>query len=116
MFSLTIVEQKQMAVKKERQGVRPREDVGLWKFRISCNNLAMKNNGNKNLLKKMLFLGTIVFLSWPKAAQAYLDPGSGSYLIQVIIATATGGFFLFRGYWKKITELFRKRKSDAPKK
>lgn len=45
--------------------------------------------------------------------QAYLDPGSGSFLIQLLIAGLVGAGFLIRAYWKKIKVLF-KRSSSQP--
>ena len=38
---------------------------------------------------------------------AYLDPGSGSFIIHLIIAGLVGAGFLLRGYWSKITTFFR---------
>ena len=38
----------------------------------------------------------------------YLDPGSGSYLIQVIIAAVLGAGFFFRNSWTKIKSFFKK--------
>ncbi len=38
--------------------------------------------------------------------QAYLDPGSGSFLIQLLIAGLVGAGFLVKVYWKKIKGLF----------
>lgn len=38
---------------------------------------------------------------------AYLDPGSGSLLIQLIIASLVGVGFLVRRSWSKITQFFR---------
>ncbi len=38
--------------------------------------------------------------------QAYLDPGSGSFLIQLLIAGLVGAGFLIKAYWKKIKGLF----------
>jgi hypothetical protein len=39
---------------------------------------------------------------------AYLDPGSGSYLIQLLIAALLGGGFAIKTFWKQITAFFRK--------
>jgi hypothetical protein len=39
---------------------------------------------------------------------AYLDPGSGSFLIQLIIAGLVGAGFLIKTYWKKIKGLFNR--------
>jgi hypothetical protein len=38
---------------------------------------------------------------------AYLDPGSGSFIIQILIATLVGGLFIVKSYWQKITGFFR---------
>jgi hypothetical protein len=40
----------------------------------------------------------------------YLDPGSGSMIIQLIIAGILGAIFLLRGYWQKLFQKFRKPK------
>lgn len=37
---------------------------------------------------------------------AYLDPGSGSILIQLLVAGALGAGFLLRNSWGKIKALF----------
>jgi hypothetical protein len=42
---------------------------------------------------------------------AYLDPGSGSFILQVLIATLVGGLFIVRAYWQKIVSFFRSRSS-----
>ena len=42
---------------------------------------------------------------------AYIDPGSGSILIQVILASVVGGIAVF---WNKIKSLFSKSKSVPP--
>jgi hypothetical protein len=40
--------------------------------------------------------------------QAYLDPGSGSIIIQLLIAGIVGAGFLIKKYWKKIKGLFNR--------
>ncbi len=48
---------------------------------------------------------------------AYLDPGSGSYLLQLLIAGLLGGIFVVRASWDKIKNLFRKlfsREEEVP--
>jgi hypothetical protein len=37
----------------------------------------------------------------------YLDPGSGSMILQIVIAAALGGAYAVKVYWKKIKRLFR---------
>ncbi len=38
---------------------------------------------------------------------AYLDPGSGSYFIQLILASLMGALFLLGVYRRKVTGFFR---------
>jgi len=57
------------------------------------------------------FLFTTVFilldLFFPKDAHAYLDPGSGSYLLQLLLAALFGALFAVKIFWKKIVDFFR---------
>ncbi len=39
---------------------------------------------------------------------AYLDPGSGSFILQILLASLVGIGFALRGYWSKIITKFRK--------
>jgi hypothetical protein len=41
----------------------------------------------------------------------YIDPGSGSYLIQAIIAAVLGAGFFFKNFWVKIKSFFVKSKT-----
>lgn len=53
-----------------------------------------------------LFLG-IAFLILPQNAHAYIDAGTGSYIIQIFLAIAVGGLYSIKIYWKKLTGFFR---------
>lgn len=41
----------------------------------------------------------------------YIDPSSGSYLIQMIIAGILGSLFFFKNLWVKIKDFFIKKKN-----
>jgi hypothetical protein len=41
-----------------------------------------------------------------RSAHAYLDPGSGSYLLQLLIAGALGAAFALRMFWGRIKGFF----------
>lgn len=43
----------------------------------------------------------------------YLDPGSGSFIIQLLLAAALGLGVGIRIYWTKIKSLFGGKKSEA---
>ncbi|NIS80481.1 MAG: hypothetical protein GTO14_09825 [Anaerolineales bacterium] len=47
-----------------------------------------------------------------RGQEAYLDPGSGSYLLQLLVAGLFGGLFVIRASWDKIKNLFRGRSSQ----
>lgn len=55
----------------------------------------------------LAILSSLVYIS---NAYAYLDPGTGSLVIQSSIAAITGGLFIIKTYWYKIKEklFFRK--------
>ena len=42
----------------------------------------------------------------------YIDPGSGSYLVQMIIAAVLAGLFFFKNMWWKIKSFFTRSKPD----
>jgi hypothetical protein len=44
---------------------------------------------------------------------AYLDPGSGSFLIQLAIAALLGGAILVRSQWSRIKKLFGGKPSES---
>jgi hypothetical protein len=46
----------------------------------------------------------------------YIDPGSGSYLVQVIIAAVLGGAFWIKRSWLKIKSFFTRNNSTRDKK
>lgn len=42
----------------------------------------------------------------------YLDPGTGSYLVQLLIASLLGAGVVIRLFWKQITGLFHRGKPE----
>jgi len=62
-----------------------------------------------------------VLLSIPQNAAAYLDPGSGSYIIQLLIGVAAGGLFALKIFWGKVSSflkstLVKQKKDDGETK
>jgi len=49
-------------------------------------------------------LPPLLFIS--QDIHAYIDAGTGSLIIQVLIAGAVGGFFLLKVFWKKVKAFF----------
>ena len=50
----------------------------------------------------MSILSSSVLAGIVASKLAYLDPGSGSYLIQILIATLLGGAFVIKAFWRQI--------------
>jgi hypothetical protein len=55
-----------------------------------------------------LFCLQVLQLVFPLSASAYIDLGSGSYVIQIILASLLGVFFMTRTYWKRLKIYFQK--------
>lgn len=62
-------------------------------------------------------LSILYILLLPKNVYAYIDPGSGSYIFQLIIATLLGMGFAIKIYWRKIfaffARFFAQKKQDS---
>ncbi len=52
-----------------------------------------------------IFIG-MLFLIFPRTVYAYLDPGTGSYIIQIILAALVGVAFTVKIYWTKVKTFF----------
>lgn len=54
----------------------------------------------------MVFLYVLLFLLvFPSIAYAYLDPGTGSYVFQVVVAMIFGAGFAIKIFWKKLRNI-----------
>lgn len=51
-------------------------------------------------------MALLLFLIFARDAHAYIDPGTGSYILQLIIAGLVGALFVVKVYWKKIKAFF----------
>jgi len=59
----------------------------------------------KFLMKYSLLL--LLFFTFSLNAFAYLDPGSGSMILQMIIGGIVGAALAIKTYWFKIKEIFK---------
>lgn len=60
-------------------------------------------------------IATQVFSGTPNKPEAYLDPGSGSFIFQLILASILGGAFVVRAYWKRISIFIQNIFSKKPR-
>jgi hypothetical protein len=53
------------------------------------------------------------FLVLPQDVHAYLDPGTGSFMIQILIGAVLGSIYFIKLYWAKlkqfVTSFFSKK-------
>jgi len=69
----------------------------------------------------IILLLLLYFFVFAQSTYAYLDPGTGSYITQLMIGFVAGGLYLLKAYWRKIAvvvkRLFKKAgKTDEEKK
>ena len=58
----------------------------------------------------------LVVLSLSKEAHAYVDPGTGSYLLQIVVAGFLGLLYALKLYWTRLKNFLTSRISRSPKK
>lgn len=52
--------------------------------------------------RPLVLFAVLAILLLPTSALAYIDPGTGSFVIQGIIGAVVGGAFAVKLYWKRI--------------
>ena len=57
--------------------------------------------------KALVFL-CLFHIVLPSTVYAYLDPGTGSYILQMAIAGVLGGLYALKLFWKNIKTFFNK--------
>ncbi len=61
--------------------------------------------------KVFIYFFLLYFIVVPKPAYAYLDPGTGSYIFQLVIATVLGGSLFFKSGVRKFKDIFKRKSS-----
>ena len=64
---------------------------------------------NLKRLTKWGILLTFLSLAFPQKAYAYIDPGSGSYFLQLLIAGLLGALYSIKIFWNRIRSFLTKR-------
>jgi hypothetical protein len=54
----------------------------------------------------LCWVATVVTIVTPGEALAYLDPGTGSAVIQMVVAGVMGALFVVKMYWRKLVAYF----------
>lgn len=63
-------------------------------------------------MRIFIVLLIVFFIIIPTKANAYLDPGTGSYLIQIFVGGGLSIIFILKQYWSQIVTFIKKLKSD----
>ena len=66
----------------------------------------MREQKQRCLKRLVRLFGILAFLHivFPARAHAYVDPGTGSYFLQFLIAGLLGLLYSIKIYWRKIKE------------
>lgn len=63
------------------------------------------------ILETTWMIAAAILTGAPHKNPAYLDPGSGSFIFQLILASLLGAAVVIRAYWKRIAGFFKNRSS-----
>jgi len=63
---------------------------------------------SKMKLVKSTIISIFLLAMLPLPAFAYIDPGTGSYVLQIILAGILAVPFVLKRYWVKIRNIFKK--------
>ena len=72
-------------------------------------------NFSKLILEMFIFINLFCLII-TKDAFSYLDPGTGSYIIQILAAVLFGSIFMIKIFWSKIKLFFKGGKKDEEDK
>ena len=63
----------------------------------------------------VFLIGLLVVLT-PTTAYAYMDPGTGSMLLQGLIGGIAAGLLIIKLYWRRLRAVFSPKETTAPVK
>jgi hypothetical protein len=59
-------------------------------------------------LSPVIFQQLIVLIGSLNKDLAYLDPGSGSFILQILLATLLASLLFMKSFWRKVIGIFKK--------
>lgn len=71
-----------------------------------------RKSSRRTALASLALVMALAMLLMPSPALAYLDPGTGSFLIQGVIAVVVGAGFAIKMFWHRIKALFTGQPMD----
>jgi len=69
----------------------------------------MNSMMGETLMNKLnyLLLSVLSLFLLPQNVHAYIDAGTGSYILQIVLAVVIGGLYTIKRYWKILMGYFR---------
>jgi len=64
-------------------------------------------------MEATMFFSSFFLLEIILKPTAYLDPGSGSFIIQLLFGAVVGGLVVMRAYWSRIRAHFNKSDEET---
>ncbi|MFP4467248.1 MAG: hypothetical protein ACLFP1_09365, partial [Candidatus Goldiibacteriota bacterium] len=68
------------------------------------------------VVNKRNILFIMLFLALPCGVYAYLDPGTGSFIVQMLVAAVASALLAVKIFWNSIVDFFRKIFGKGKKK
>jgi hypothetical protein len=69
----------------------------------------------RNRSSSLLLLLVLALLATPAQLSAYIDPGSGSFFVQMLVAGVLGASVTIKTFWKQIKAYFSRGESSSEK-
>jgi len=63
-------------------------------------------------LRVLMAVAATFFLLPSPAQAAYIDPGTGSYILQLVAGAVLAGLITVRGFWTQIRALVKRPEAD----
>jgi hypothetical protein len=73
-----------------------------------------KEENDMTGIQKLVF-AAVLLLAFAGEAHAYIDPGTGSYIIQIVIGGVLAALFALKVYWARVKLFFSGLRSKKPK-
>ncbi len=78
--------------------------------KASCRSGGGRHRPVAGLLFAVVFVAA---LEPGQSAQAYLDPGTGAIILQMLLGGVAGALVILKLYWHRFTSFFRRNRKDS---
>jgi hypothetical protein len=65
------------------------------------------------LITRLGLITTLVVVGFVQPAEAYIDPGAGGMLMQLVLGSVAAGTVVLHAYWRRIIGVFRRTRPDG---